>query len=236
MAVTTLDRVSIHGHVSRGFEGVREAFVENFTGRRELGGACCVVPPRRESRRSLGRRPQQADRRAVGTGHHGAGLLGDQGTGGDDAGARALARLARLRGAGLQLLAGVRAAGQGAHHRPPAPGAPGGPLRLRRAGRSRSRRRPRSTGRSSWRARSPRGSPGHGRRITPSRLGFYEGELLRRVDPRHRSLGQFFQDEIASPLGLEVYIRLPESIPNSQAGDAGAARTARDARAASRSG
>jgi CubicO group peptidase (beta-lactamase class C family) len=47
-------------------------------------------------------------------------------------------------------------------------------------------------------------------------LGFYEGELLRRVDPRHRSLGQFFQDEIASPLGLDVFIRLPETIPNSR--------------------
>src|SRR5437867_13138123 len=47
-------------------------------------------------------------------------------------------------------------------------------------------------------------------------LGFYEGELLRRVDPHHRSLGQFFQDEIASPLRLDVYIRLPEEIPNSR--------------------
>jgi CubicO group peptidase (beta-lactamase class C family) len=47
-------------------------------------------------------------------------------------------------------------------------------------------------------------------------LGFYEGELLRRVDPRHRSLGQFFQDEIASPLHQELYIRLPEAIPNSR--------------------
>ena len=47
-------------------------------------------------------------------------------------------------------------------------------------------------------------------------LGFYEGELLRRVDPRRRSLGQFFQDEIATPLGLDVYIRLPESIPNAR--------------------
>jgi CubicO group peptidase (beta-lactamase class C family) len=47
-------------------------------------------------------------------------------------------------------------------------------------------------------------------------LGFYEGELLRRVDPRHRSLGQFFQDEIATPLGLDLYIRLPESISNNQ--------------------
>ena len=47
-------------------------------------------------------------------------------------------------------------------------------------------------------------------------LGFYEGELLRRVDPRHRSLGQFFHDEIATPLGEDFYIRLPESIPNSR--------------------
>src|SRR5262245_31511084 len=47
-------------------------------------------------------------------------------------------------------------------------------------------------------------------------LGFYESELLRRVDPVHRSLGQFFQDEIASPLGLDVYIRLPETIPNTR--------------------
>jgi CubicO group peptidase (beta-lactamase class C family) len=47
-------------------------------------------------------------------------------------------------------------------------------------------------------------------------LGFYEGELLRRVDPKHRSLGQFFQEEIAGPLGLELYIKLPEEIPNSR--------------------
>jgi CubicO group peptidase (beta-lactamase class C family) len=46
-------------------------------------------------------------------------------------------------------------------------------------------------------------------------LGFYQNELLRRVDPRHRSLGQFFQDEIATPLGLDLYIRLPESVPDS---------------------
>lgn len=45
-------------------------------------------------------------------------------------------------------------------------------------------------------------------------LGFYEGELLRRVDRQQRSLGQFFQDEIATPLGLDLYIRLPEEIPN----------------------
>lgn len=47
-------------------------------------------------------------------------------------------------------------------------------------------------------------------------LGFYEGELVRRVDPRHRSLGQFFHDEIATPLGLDFYIGLPETLPTSR--------------------
>ena len=47
-------------------------------------------------------------------------------------------------------------------------------------------------------------------------LGFYEGELLRRVDPRHRSLGRFFHEEIASPLGLDLYIGLPSMIPNAR--------------------
>lgn len=45
-------------------------------------------------------------------------------------------------------------------------------------------------------------------------LGFYESELLRRIDPWHRSIGQFFHDEIAAPLGLDAYIRLPHNIPN----------------------
>ncbi|RPI32471.1 MAG: class A beta-lactamase-related serine hydrolase [Chloroflexota bacterium] len=44
-------------------------------------------------------------------------------------------------------------------------------------------------------------------------LGWYEGELIRRVDPGHRSLGQFFREEIAGPLGIEFYIGLPRSIP-----------------------
>jgi CubicO group peptidase (beta-lactamase class C family) len=47
-------------------------------------------------------------------------------------------------------------------------------------------------------------------------LGFYQGELLRRVDPLRRSLGQFFQDEVATPLNLDAYIRLPEDIPDSR--------------------
>ena len=47
-------------------------------------------------------------------------------------------------------------------------------------------------------------------------LGFYEAEILRRIDPRHRGLGQFFHEEMALPLGLDLYIRLPEEIPDSR--------------------
>jgi CubicO group peptidase (beta-lactamase class C family) len=65
-------------------------------------------------------------------------------------------------------------------------------------------------------AQKPVWEPGMHQGYHAITLGFYEGELLRRVDPRHRSLGQFFQDEIASPLGLDFYIRLPEEIPNSR--------------------
>jgi CubicO group peptidase (beta-lactamase class C family) len=43
-------------------------------------------------------------------------------------------------------------------------------------------------------------------------LGFYMQELIRRVDPKHRSLGRFFQEEIAEPLDLDFYIGLPADI------------------------
>jgi CubicO group peptidase (beta-lactamase class C family) len=47
-------------------------------------------------------------------------------------------------------------------------------------------------------------------------LGYYESELLRRVDSKRRTLGQYFHEEIATPLGLDFYIRLPEAIPDSR--------------------
>ncbi len=43
-------------------------------------------------------------------------------------------------------------------------------------------------------------------------VGWYENELIRRVDPRGRSLGRFFAEEIAEPLGLEFYFGLPEEV------------------------
>jgi len=45
-------------------------------------------------------------------------------------------------------------------------------------------------------------------------LGLYMQELIRHVDPAHRTLGRFFHEEIAVPLGLDFYIGLPPGIPD----------------------
>jgi CubicO group peptidase (beta-lactamase class C family) len=45
-------------------------------------------------------------------------------------------------------------------------------------------------------------------------MGWYMGELIRRVDPAHRTLGRVFAEEIAAPLGgLAVYFGLPDDVP-----------------------
>jgi CubicO group peptidase (beta-lactamase class C family) len=41
--------------------------------------------------------------------------------------------------------------------------------------------------------------------------GWLAGELVRRVDPAHRSLGRFVAEEIVAPLSAELWIGLPES-------------------------
>jgi CubicO group peptidase (beta-lactamase class C family) len=47
-------------------------------------------------------------------------------------------------------------------------------------------------------------------------LGFYENELVRRIDPDHRTIGQVLHEDIATPLGVgdEVYIGTPSSVPD----------------------
>ncbi len=62
----------------------------------------------------------------------------------------------------------------------------------------------------------PAWEPGSRQSYHALTLGFHQGALLRRVDPQHRTLGRFFQEEIAAPLGLEFYIRLPDAIPNAR--------------------
>ena len=53
---------------------------------------------------------------------------------------------------------------------------------------------------------------GAGRRARVHALtyGHLVGEVVRRIDGR--SLGTFFHDEIAEPLGLEFWIGLPEEL------------------------
>jgi CubicO group peptidase (beta-lactamase class C family) len=43
-------------------------------------------------------------------------------------------------------------------------------------------------------------------------LGWYEGELIRRRDPERRTLGRFFAEEIAAPLGLDIHFGVPEDV------------------------
>jgi CubicO group peptidase (beta-lactamase class C family) len=43
-------------------------------------------------------------------------------------------------------------------------------------------------------------------------LGWYASELIRHADPEGRTLGKYFADEIAGPLGLDFHIGLPDSV------------------------
>ena len=47
-------------------------------------------------------------------------------------------------------------------------------------------------------------------------LGFYENELVRRIDPAHRTIGRMLHEDIATPLGVQdqVYIGTPSSVPD----------------------
>jgi CubicO group peptidase (beta-lactamase class C family) len=44
-------------------------------------------------------------------------------------------------------------------------------------------------------------------------IGLYMQELIRRVDPAHRTLGRFFREEIGTLLGVDFFIGLPPEIP-----------------------
>ena len=62
----------------------------------------------------------------------------------------------------------------------------------------------------------PAWPPGSRRGYHAMTIGLYMQELIRHVDPQHRTLGRFFREEIATPLGLEFYIGLPHDMPASR--------------------
>jgi CubicO group peptidase (beta-lactamase class C family) len=61
-------------------------------------------------------------------------------------------------------------------------------------------------------AQAPAWTPGTRHGYHAVTLGWYESELIRHADPCGRSLGQFFADEVAKPLGLDFYIGLPAAV------------------------
>jgi CubicO group peptidase (beta-lactamase class C family) len=213
--VTVSHCIEIHGHVSAGFEAVRDAFAENFSRRHELGGACCVYYRGEKvvdlwggvRNQSTGE-PWQEDTMVLvySTSKglaamtlalaHSRGLL--------DYEERVCTYWPEFAQQGKdtitvrQLLAhqaGLFAIDE------PIDKSLVADLDLLAVVLARQK---------------PTWTPGTRQAYHAITLGFYESELLRRIDPQHRSLGQFFQDEIAMPLGLDFYIRLPESIPNAR--------------------
>jgi CubicO group peptidase (beta-lactamase class C family) len=215
MLISESNRLDVQGYVRRGFESVREAFFENFTRRHELGGACCafhhgekVVDLWGGIRNKQTDEPWEQDTMVV---VHSAtkGLAAmtlaiAHSRGWLDYEARVCAYWPEFAQQGKeritvrQLLA--HQAGLFAFDEPVDRSTVAD---LDRLAVVMARQKP------TW-------EPGTRQAYHALTLGFYEGELLRRVDPQHRSLGQFFQDEVASRLGEDLYIRLPEAIPNSR--------------------
>jgi CubicO group peptidase (beta-lactamase class C family) len=60
---------------------------------------------------------------------------------------------------------------------------------------------------------TPKWPPGTRHGYHAITVGLYAQEIFRRVEPRHRTIGQFFAEEIAAPLGLDFHFGVPEDMP-----------------------
>src|SRR4029434_5807960 len=205
----------VEGYVSRGLEPVREAFADNFARRGELGGACCayyrgenVVDLWGGIRNKETGEPWERDTMVLvwsaSKGLSAMPLAVAHSRGWLDYEERVATYWPEFAQQGKdkitvrQLLA--HQAGLFAFNEPVDPSVVAD---LDRLAIVLARQKP------AW-------EPGTRQAYHAISLGFYEGELMRRIDPQHRSLGQFFQDELATPLALDVYIRLPEEIPSAR--------------------
>jgi len=215
MSSVTTSQVTVEGHVSRGFEAVRDVFAENFKRRHELWGACCaylrgqkVVDLWGGIRNRQTGEPWEPDTMVLVTSTtkglaamtmaiaHSRGWL--------DYDERVSAYWPEFSQQGKENVTVRQLLGhQAGLFALDVPVDRNLVEDIDRLATVLARQKP------AW-------EPGTRQAYHGITLGFYESEILRRVEPRHRSLGEFFQDEIASPLGLDVYIRLPASIPNAR--------------------
>jgi CubicO group peptidase (beta-lactamase class C family) len=208
-------RLHIDGSVSGGFEPVRKAFIENFARRGELGGACCIYQDGEKvvdlwggvRDRASGERWREDTMVVVHSTTKGLSamvmaLAHSRGWLDYDERVSAywpeFAQNGKDRITVRQLLA--HQAGLFAFDEPVDREVVAD---LDRLADVMARQRP------AW-------EPGERQAYHAISLGFYQGELIRRIDPAHRSLGRVFDDEIAKPLGLDFYIGLPESIPDAR--------------------
>ena len=209
------EAIGIEGYVSKGFEAVRDAFLENFLLRKELGAACCVY---REGEKVVDLWGGIRSRATGEPWQENTMVIVRSATKGLAAMTLALAhsrgwlnydervctywpgfgQRGKEKITVRQLLA--HQAGLFAFDEPVDRDVVADLDRLAEV----------------LARQSPAWEPGTRQAYHAISIGFYEGELLRRVDPQHRSLGQFFQEEIAIPLELDFYIRVPEEIPNSR--------------------
>ena len=61
-------------------------------------------------------------------------------------------------------------------------------------------------------AQKPAWTPGTRHGYHAITIGWYESELIRRADPAGRTLGRYLAEEIVGPLGLDLYIGLPDDV------------------------
>lgn len=206
---------TVEGTVAAGFEGVRDAFVANFTDRGELGGAVCVVvdgevvvdlwggvrdrasgAPWRADTMTLVHSTTKGLAAAVLALLHSRGLL--------DHDERVAAYWPGFARAGKQDItvrtllahqAGLFAFDERVDREVVAD--------LDRLAGVMERQRP------AW-------PPGERQAYHAITLGFYENELVRRVDPGHRTIGRVLTEDVAGPVGVaqEVYVGTPTSVPD----------------------
>lgn len=215
MSTTVRQRVVVEGPVSPRFEGVRDAFIDNFGRRGERGGACCVYRRGEQVvdiwggvRNTRTNEPWERDTMVI---VHSAtkGLAAmtmalAHSRGWIDYDERVATYWPEFAQHGkAEITVRVLLAHQAALFAIDEPVGLDDLHDLDRLAVILARQKP------AW-------TPGTRLAYHALTLGFFENELIRRVDPHHRSLGRFFHDEIAAPLGMDAYIGLPDDVPNAR--------------------